>query len=451
MYKIESIRVTKMSMTKHEQILEYISSLPIGNKISVRGIAKKLSVSEGTAYRAIKEAENSGLVSTIERVGTIRIETKSKETIERLSFREVVKIIEGEVISGEEGLDKILDRFIIGAMTEKSMEKYITPGALMIVGDREEVQKLALEQGSAVLVTGGFDVSELIVNLADELEMPILRTSYDTFTVATMINRAISDHMIKKDIMLVDDIQKEANETCYLTTQDNVSDYHNLVSETDFTRFPVVNKSMRLVGMVTTKDVTNKLFTQSIEKVMTKDPRYAKKHMSVASIGHQMIWDGLEIMPVVEDDLTLSGIISRRDVMKSMQYSQKQPQEANTLSDHITNQIVEKRQTENGEPVFTFMVTPQMVNNIGTLSFGVLNQIISSSVRQTMVKTHNYHSTIEQISLYYFKLIPIDSEIEITSSIIEVGRRSAKMDVVVTLHNVTVAKAIVICQLIDPV
>ena len=44
--------------TKHDLILSYIEQLPVGEKISVRGIAKQLQVSEGTAYRAIKEAEN---------------------------------------------------------------------------------------------------------------------------------------------------------------------------------------------------------------------------------------------------------------------------------------------------------------------------------------------------------------------------------------------------------
>ena len=44
--------------TKHEQILRYIESLTVGEKISVRQVAKALEVSDGTAYRAIKEAEN---------------------------------------------------------------------------------------------------------------------------------------------------------------------------------------------------------------------------------------------------------------------------------------------------------------------------------------------------------------------------------------------------------
>lgn len=54
----------KRLATKHEQILLYIDELPVGEKISVRQIAKAMSVSEGTAYRAIKDAENKGYVSS---------------------------------------------------------------------------------------------------------------------------------------------------------------------------------------------------------------------------------------------------------------------------------------------------------------------------------------------------------------------------------------------------
>ena len=46
--------------SKHQQIIRYIESLPVGEKISVRSIAKNMEMSEGTAYRAIKEAENIG-------------------------------------------------------------------------------------------------------------------------------------------------------------------------------------------------------------------------------------------------------------------------------------------------------------------------------------------------------------------------------------------------------
>ena len=309
--------------TKHDLILEYIESLPVGNRISVRSIAKELNVSEGTAYRAIKDAENIGLVSTIQRVGTIRIERKLKKHIERLTFGEVVRIIEGDVLGGATGLDKVLNKFVIGAMTKHAMERYITPGSLMIVGNRSEVQKLALEDGAAVLITGGFDTTPEIAHLADELAMPILRTTYDTFTVATMINRALSDQLIKKDIMLVSDIYMSAEKTHYLLQTDTITDYQKLSEETHHSRFPVVNRHMRLMGIITAKDVLGKADTQVIERVMTKDPISVKKTMSVASVSHQMIWDGLEVMPVVSDDLTLEGLSTRQDVMKALQLVQR--------------------------------------------------------------------------------------------------------------------------------
>ena len=39
--------------TKHDLIIQYIESPPIGDKISFE-VAKHLKMSEGTAYRAIK-------------------------------------------------------------------------------------------------------------------------------------------------------------------------------------------------------------------------------------------------------------------------------------------------------------------------------------------------------------------------------------------------------------
>ena len=143
--------------TKHEQIIRYITSLEIGEKISVRQIAKHLHVSDGTAYRAIKEAENQGIVSTIERVGTIRIEKKKKENFERLSFAEVINIVDGQVLGGRDGLHKTLNRFLIGAMKLEAMMRYTEAGSLLIVGNRVKAHELAIEAGAAVLITGVFD------------------------------------------------------------------------------------------------------------------------------------------------------------------------------------------------------------------------------------------------------------------------------------------------------
>src|ERR1700730_12441003 len=102
--------------TKHEQITKYIESLAVGTKLSVRQIAQDLDVSEGTAYRAIKEAENIGLVSTNRRIGTIRMEKKEEPVIDKLTFAEIVNVVEGVILGGSSGIHKSLNKFVIGAM-----------------------------------------------------------------------------------------------------------------------------------------------------------------------------------------------------------------------------------------------------------------------------------------------------------------------------------------------
>ncbi|MGX7196983.1 DRTGG domain-containing protein [Enterococcus olivae] len=439
--------------TKHDLILAHIESLPVGERISVRGIAKDLEVSEGTAYRAIKDAENIGLVSTIQRVGTIRIERKLKKHIEKLTFGEVVQIIEGDVLGGSSGLEKDLNKFVIGAMKENAIERYITPGSLMIVGNRENVQKLALQQGAAVLITGGFDTSVEIQELADELSLPILRTTYDTFTVATMINRALSDQLIKKDILLVSDIYMPLEKTKYLSIAETVKDYNRLSEDTEHSRFPVVNRNMRVVGIVTAKDILEKTSNQLIERVMTKDPRMVKREMSVASVSHQMIWDGLEVMPVVADDLSLLGIVTRQDVMKAMQLVQRQPQVSDTISDQITGQVQLIDQDFEGnkleQPHFRFTVSPQMVDELGTISFGALNEVIANTTKRTMIANQRRNTWIEQVNLHYFRLIQLESEIILQPKILELGRRSAKLDIEIFIENSLVGKAIVVCQVME--
>ena len=70
-----SEQMSFIQKTKHELVINHIKTLAIGEKVSVRRLAKDLKISEGTVYRAIKEAENLGLVSSIPKVGNIRIET----------------------------------------------------------------------------------------------------------------------------------------------------------------------------------------------------------------------------------------------------------------------------------------------------------------------------------------------------------------------------------------
>ncbi|KXG11604.1 CBS domain-containing protein [Anoxybacillus rupiensis] len=435
--------------TKHEQILQYIDSLPVGEKISVRQIAKEMGVSEGTAYRAIKDAENKGYVSTIERVGTIRIERKKKENIEKLTYAEVVNIVDGQVLGGREGLYKTLNRFVIGAMKLEAMMRYTGAGDLLIVGNRTKAHQLALEAGAAVLITGGFDTDDYVKKLADELQLPIISTSYDTFTVATMINRAIYDQLIKKEIVLVEDILIPFEKTVYLETTDIVEKWYQLNRETKHSRFPVVDHHLKVQGMVTSKDVLDCERTLPIEKVMTKYPITVNGKTSVAFASHIMVWEGIELLPVVDDHNRLQGIISRQDVLKALQMIQRQPQVGETIDDLITGQFQEAEQQSKTENVFQCTVTPQMTNYLGTLSYGVFTTIVTEAATRVLRLYKRGDLVIENITIYFIKPVQIDSIIDIKARLLEIGRKFGKVDVEVYHDGVVVGKALMMCQLMD--
>lgn len=432
--------------TKHEQILDYIETLNVGEKISVRRIAKELQVSEGTAYRAIKEAENKRLVSTIERVGTIRIERKKKENIERLTYAEIVNIVDGQVLGGRKGLHKSLTKFVIGAMQLEDMMRYTEAGNLLIVGNRFKAHEYALQAGAAVLVTGGFDASDTVKKLADNYELPVISTSYDTFTVATMINRAIYDQLIKKEILLIEDILIPLENTHFLHHHDPISRYRELNQKTTHGGFPVIDNAGKIMGILTSRDIIGFANEDSVEKAMTKDPITVSLQTSVASAGHRMIWEGIDLLPVINNQNKLCGVISRQDVLKAIQTAQRQPQQGETIDDIIKSQLQMK---PHDKLSLEFRVTPQMTNSYGSISYGAYTTIVSEAATSALKTKNRKDSVLENMAIYFLKPVQLDSLMTIKPVILDINRKSAKVDIEVSFEGEIVGKALLTFQLLD--
>lgn len=414
----------------------------------MRQIAKDLNVSEGTAYRAIKDAENKGYVSTIERVGTIRIEKKKKENIERLTYAEVINIVDGQVLGGREGLHKTLNKFVIGAMKLEAMMRYTDAGNLLIVGNRTQAHQLALEAGAAVLITGGFDTEDHVKKLADELKLPIISSSYDTFTVATLINRAIYDQLIKKEIVLVEDILTPIEKTISFRPTDLVAKWHEYSQETLHGRYPIIDENLKVLGIITAKDIIGVSIETPVEKVMTKNPITVNGKVSVASAARMMVWEGIELLPVVDEQNRLQGILSRQDVLQALQMIQRQPQVGETIEDIVTNQFIDTKETKN-ENMYRFSVTPQMTNSIGTLSYGVFTTIVTEATNRVLRVHKKGDLVVENLTIYFVKPVQIDTIIEVHPKVMEVGRKFGKVDVEVYQEGAVVGKALLMVQLID--
>jgi predicted transcriptional regulator len=432
--------------TKHELILRYIKELSVGEKISVRQVAKELSVSDGTAYRAIKEAENRKLVNTIERVGTIRIEKKKRESIERLTYAEVLNIVDGQVLGGREGLHKTLTKFVIGAMQLGDMMRYIEAGSLLIVGNRMKAHEISLMAGAAVLVTGGFDATDEVKKLADELELPIISSSYDSFTVATMLNRAIYDQLIEKEILLAVDILTPLSETIVLSVKDTVKDFNNHNKNTGHLGYPVVNLRDKLVGIVTSRDIIGKADDEKIEKVMTRNPITVTENTSVAAAAHSMIWEGIDLLPVVNEMGEFIGIVSREDVLKSFQTAQRQPHQGETIDDIVKKQI---KVVKGDVPSIEFTVIPQLTNQFGSLSSGAMMTLLTEAGNRAIKLQKRGEGIAENVSLYFIQPVQLGTIVSVNPRILQMSRRFVKVDFDVFADDELVAKAMVMYQLFE--
>ena len=431
-------------MTKHQELIRYISELPIGTKISVRKIARELEVSDGTAYRAIKDAETKGFVSTIPKTGTIRIKNYNRRANKTVTFAELIKIVNGKVIGGRKGLYKPLDRFLIGAMKVADMEKYIQEGSILIVGNREAAHELALNKGAAVLISGGFETSEANKKLADRLSLPIIKSHYDTYRIATLINQALNDKLLESEILHIEDIMNV--KAYYLHTQHTYKDWERLMEETKHSRFPVVNHSGQVQGMVTAKDVMGRHNDAPICEFMTRNPITISPGTLVASAAYIMVWKGIELIPVVDENNKLMGVVSRQDIMEAMQFGRGQERDTGTAFKKLIQVNFAKEETSEGI-ILTGYITPAMTDHMGSLDTSVLTKLLIEASFAALGHNSNGNIVLENCSFNILGPIQLEQEIQVKAKVLDSSRKHGKVDLEIKHRDEILLKGFISSQI----
>lgn len=435
---------------KSEVLLRYIESLDVGTKISVRQMALHQHVSAGTAYRAIKTAKDRGLVTTIDRVGTVRTDPRPQSTGARLNFADLVRVVNGRVLGGSAGLEKPLDKFVIGAMRNSAMEHYISRNSLLIVGNREEAQSLALQIGAAVLITGGFDTSKQVIDQANAAALPVITTSYDTFTVATMINRALSDQAIRRDILTVASLYTPLEEASYLVQPATVAEYRHLSSVSGHAEIPVLSTSGRVVGVATPATAAGKRDNSPIERGMTRHPAVVKTGESVATVNHLMQARGLRLVPVVDEAGQLLGVLTRSTVLAQLQQDLPLPERMpDTMPDQLEATLDREVDADRYDALFSVSTAPIMTNKFGALNVGVLSGIVIGAVSRYLTETGRQNVLVEKLDVNSLRPIQLSAHVQIGLRVLDIGRTTATFDIDINTDKQIAAKAILTCQLLE--
>lgn len=122
--------------------------------------------------------------------------------------REYVGILGGELLMGEEFLDKRIENIVVGSMTMEGALKYLqrSPNkAVVIGGDRNDLALCALETSTSLLIlTGGLYPNIKVISQAEEKEVPVLLVHHDTYSTVELIhsiNKRFRIHSHDKELI----------------------------------------------------------------------------------------------------------------------------------------------------------------------------------------------------------------------------------------------------------
>ncbi len=104
--------------------------------------------------------------------------------LQAVSVRELTEHLGGEVLCGNDRLDEMVEAFMVGAMGQEKALRFFrrkSNKAVITGGDRADVQLAALETSTkALILTGHFRPSPIVLSRAEELGVPVVLVDMDT-------------------------------------------------------------------------------------------------------------------------------------------------------------------------------------------------------------------------------------------------------------------------------
>lgn len=179
-----------------------------------------------------------------------------------------------------------------------------------------------------------------------KLNIPIMSAGMDTVTEARMaiaiareggIGVIHKNMSIEDQAMEVDKVKRSEHgiitDPFYLSPVHSVSDALELMERYHISGVPITDKDGKLVGIITNRDIRFERDTSKrIDEVMTKENLVtATTDISMDEALETMKQHKIEKLPLVDDDFMLAGLITIKDIEKSIEYPNSAKDESGRL------------------------------------------------------------------------------------------------------------------------
>ncbi len=163
------------------------------------------------------------------------------------TLNSLAKTLQGEMpVSFEADCEEDLIMFI-GAMSLESfaerLETFLREKLIVVVGDRQDIQETAIQEGVRLLiVTGGLKVEKRLLELAKRKRVSILTSPHDTATTATLSRAAVAvRHVLNEEFVCF-----RENAPLAIVQDEATTSGHQI--------FPVLDEDGRTVGLLSKTD-----------------------------------------------------------------------------------------------------------------------------------------------------------------------------------------------------
>ena len=253
---------TQYVLKKYDiKVPEYIKDVrPQVSDIEIRrteGVSKDISVKD--AWTKMKDLNVVTLPITQKKrlIGLITIGDIAKSYFEvydstilataKTKFQNIVDTLNGTVITGN--INEVFQKgkVVIAAANPEMMENYIEAGDIVILGNRYEAQLCAIEmEAKCLIVCEGAGISKTITKVANERDCIIIRTSYDTYTVARLINQSMPIEFLMK---------KKEDGLISFNTDDFIEDIQGIMAKKRHRDFPIEDNKNNYIGMISRRNL----------------------------------------------------------------------------------------------------------------------------------------------------------------------------------------------------
>ena len=208
---------------------------------SIRDTWERMRQEQAKTLPIVKDDELVGVVSTGD-IAKSYMDVYDSEILSkaRTQYRNIVKTLDGTMITGNEHGYFMRGKVAIGASSPNLMEEFIEKDDLVILGVLEEAQACAVNiDASCMVICKDAEVSPKLIQKAKEQSIVIIQTPYDTFTTARLINQSIPVKFYMTSGPLT-----------MFRMNDYVDDIKDIMAKKRFRDFPILDRHGRFKGFI---------------------------------------------------------------------------------------------------------------------------------------------------------------------------------------------------------